>query len=60
MTTKRAPGGGRKPSPHRGIPLGLTVPPAIFEQIKSEAETLQLTPSQFAVWVLRAYCKKPL
>ena len=48
----RAPGGGRKPSPHRGIPLGLTVPPSIAEQIQREAEQRMIPVSRRAVQIL--------
>ena len=48
----RAPGGGRKPSPSRGVPLGLTVPPSIAEQLQREAEQRMIPASRRAVQIL--------
>ena len=61
MTTPktRAPGGGRKPSPSRGIPLGLTVPPSIAEQLQAEATERMIPASRRAVQILILhYAKK--
>ena len=54
----RAPGAGRKPSPHRGKEIGVTVPPSVYAQLESEAAERMIPASRRAAQILILHYQK--